>query len=99
MLRALLYMVGSIFVIALLRGVIGIVTKGVAQLFEEEAQQTQRASSGKSSPSGAKETFGGELVKCPSCGTFFPPAKGHERAVQGQTLRFCSEGCRAKLSA
>ncbi len=97
MLRTVLYLIASIFAIALIRGVIGIITKGVGQLFEEEAQ-AQSASSGKGS-AGGKEGFGGELVKCPSCGTFFPPAKGHKRAVQGQTLAFCSEDCRGKLSA
>jgi hypothetical protein len=88
MLRTVLYLVGSILAIALLRGIIGIVTKGVAHLFEQEAKQS--ASSG--------EGFGGELVKCPSCGVYFPPAKGHTKAVQGRTLSFCSDGCRAKLA-
>lgn len=92
MLRWLIYALGSIFVIALMRGVIGIVTKGVAQLFEEEAQQ---AGAGKPAESGK---FGGELIKCPSCGVFFPPAKGVKKSLQGSTLSFCSENCRAKLA-
>jgi hypothetical protein len=92
MLRWFLYMLGSIFVIALLRGIIGIVTKGVAQLFEEEAA---------SNPSGQKrgsETVGGQLVKCPACGIYFAPGKGVKKSLQGSTLVFCSENCRAKLS-
>jgi len=93
-LRTFLYLIGSIFVIALMRGVIGIVTKGVAQLFEEEAAADKTASGKQPS----KEGFGGELVKCPSCGVFFPPAKARQRSVQGQTLSFCSEDCKAKLA-
>ena len=89
MFRWLVYAIGSIFVIALMRGVIGIITKGVAQLFEEEAQ------TGKQS---AQSGGGRELIKCPSCGTYFPPGKGITKTMQGATLSFCSEGCRAKLS-
>lgn len=61
MLRTVLYLIASIFVIALMRGVIGIVTKGVGQLFEEEAKQT----------ASTKDGFSGELVKCSSCDVFF----------------------------
>lgn len=93
MLRWLVYMLGSIFVIALMRGVIGIVTKGVAQLFEEES--AQKPASGSTAKPGK---FGGELVKCPACGVFFPPGKGVAKTVQGNTLSFCSDQCRAKLA-
>ncbi len=95
MLRWLIYALGSIFVLALVRGVIGIVTKGVAQLFEEEAQQQAAGGTKKTPDSG---NFGGELIKCPSCGVFFPPVKGVKKSLQGSTLSFCSENCRAKLA-
>lgn len=96
MLRWLIYLLGSIFVLALVRGVIGIVTKGVAQLFEEEAQQQAGGGSARKPSDPGK--FGGELIKCPSCGVFFPPAKGVKKSLQGSTLSFCSENCRAKLA-
>ena len=37
MVRTVLYLIVSVFVIALLRGIIGLITKGVAGLFEHES--------------------------------------------------------------
>lgn len=88
MLRALIYILVSIFVITLLRGIIGIITKGVGHLFEEE------------SPSQASHPtapgMGGELYKCAACGTFSSPRPNLTLHRDGQTLHFCSEACKAK---
>jgi hypothetical protein len=59
MLRALIYTLLGILVITFLRGVIGIITKGLGDLFKEEADQMRDASGAK------KAEFGGELVKDP----------------------------------
>lgn len=88
MLRALIYILASIFIITLLRGIIGIITKGVGQLFEEQTP-TQAS---KSPASGA----GGELYKCATCGTFSSPKANLTLQRNGQILYFCSESCKAK---
>jgi hypothetical protein len=90
MLRALIYILASIFLITLLRGVIGIITKGVAHLFEE--QTPTRAGS----PSSRGE-FGGELFKCATCGTFATRQPSLTLTRDGQTLHFCSESCKSRF--
>ena len=88
MLRALIYILVSIFVITLLRGIIGIVTKGVGQLFEEQSP-TQASNS-------PTTGGGGELYKCATCGTFSSPKPPLTLHRNGQTLHFCSETCKSK---
>jgi len=93
MVRTILYMIVSIFVIALIRGIVGIITKGVGQLFEEESQQNAAGRRAARRPAGG---FGGELVRCAQCGIYSSPAAGAKKLVQGQTLLFCSPTCRDK---
>ncbi|MCC6587620.1 MAG: hypothetical protein IT168_13065 [Bryobacterales bacterium] len=93
MLRAIVYIVVSIFLITLLRGIIGIITKGVGQLFEGETNTA--ATKPGSAPQGG---FGGELMKCSVCGTFASPVASLTLQRDGNTYHFCSQGCRAKFT-
>ena len=97
MLRAIVYILVSIFLITLLRGIIGVITKGVGQLFEGEAGTTNTASSSKpaATPQGG---FGGELMKCSVCGTFAAPVASLTVQRGGETYHFCSAACRSKFS-
>ena len=93
MLRALIYTLLGILVITFLRGVIGIIAKGMSDLFKEEAELMGGASSPK------KGEFGGELVKDPVCGTFVSIKSPHAKTVGGKSYHFCSEECCEKFKA
>lgn len=97
MLRAIVYIVVSIFLITLLRGIIGIITKGVGQLFEGETNTNANTAAAKpaASPQGG---FGGELMKCSVCGTFATPIASLTLQRGGDTYHFCSAACRAKFA-
>ena len=94
MLRTIIYLLVGIFLITLLRAVIGLITRAVAELFRSEYPARANSSGGRSSQAG----FGGELVKDPVCGTFVSPASSVQKKVGGQTYHFCSEACREKFS-
>lgn len=96
MLRAIVYILVSIFLITLLRGIIGVITKGVGQLFEGEAG-TNTASGSKPAAT-AQGGFGGELMKCSVCGTFATPVASLTVQRGNETYHFCSAACRSKFS-
>jgi len=94
MVRTVLYLIVSIFVIALLRGIIGLITKGVAGLFEPDGGG---AASGRPRQAG-KTGMGGELMKDPVCGTYVSPAAALTKSAGGHTHYFCSEACRDRFT-
>jgi YHS domain-containing protein len=91
MLRALVYLLVSIFLISFLRGVIGIILKGFGELFAP-AQAPQTAGTAASVPSG------GELKKDPVCGTYISTTTSVKKTSAGQILHFCSTSCRDKYA-
>jgi YHS domain-containing protein len=91
MVRTVLYLLATVFVIALLRGVIGLISKGVAGLFDEEARAAGSGSSRKGS-------FGGELRQDPVCGTYVSTQSALTKTIGGETHYFCSAGCRDRFS-
>jgi YHS domain-containing protein len=93
-LRTIIWLLVSVLLIAFIRGVVGVLAKGVQQLFQEEQQQA-RATRGRP----GRTDFGGELVKDPVCGVFVSQATAVKKIVGGQTRYFCSEGCRDKFNA
>jgi YHS domain-containing protein len=97
MLRTIIWLLASVLLITFLRGVIGILVKGVGQLFQgEDAQpQTTRASSRTPASTGG---FGGELVKDPVCGVFVAPGTAIKKDVRGEAHYFCSPECRDRFS-
>lgn len=92
MLRGIIYALLSILLITFIRGVIGILTKGVGDLFKEE----QAARTTGTAP--AKEV-GGELMKDPVCGTYVSANSAFKRTAGGKTHVFCSEKCRDQFAA
>lgn len=94
MLRALVYILVSIFVISILRGMIGIITRGAADLLKPPSGSPP-------SPSTAQQQAGftGELMKCGTCGTFSPPRSTLTASKRGQTVYFCSDACKQKYAA
>ncbi|MEP7362439.1 MAG: YHS domain-containing protein [Acidobacteriota bacterium] len=93
MLRGLIYALLSILLITFIRGVVGILTKGVGDLFKEE--QAAKGPGGKAAP----REVGGELLKDPVCGTYVSSNSAFKRTVGGKTHVFCSEKCRDQFAA
>lgn len=86
MLRALVYLLCSIFLISFLRSVIGLILKAFGELFATQPE----------APRAASVPAGGELKKDPVCGTYISTATSIKKISGGQTLHFCSTLCRDK---
>ena len=83
MFRLLFYLIFSILLISVLRGVIGF----VARLFTNATVGPRRADSPKQEA----------LKKDPVCGTFVAPSTAVQTERDGQTYFFCSPACRDKF--
>lgn len=89
MTRVILYLIAAVVVISLLRSVVGIFTKGFADLFAPAASGPRDRTS---SPPNAES-----LKKDPVCGTFIAPSSAIQKTVGGQLYYFCSPECRDKF--
>jgi YHS domain-containing protein len=93
MLRAILYLIGFMLVMSVIRSVLGIITKSFGRLSGTSSPQAEAP--GSRQPSAAPS--GGELKKDPVCGTFISTATAFQKAAGGQTYYFCSTECRDKF--
>jgi YHS domain-containing protein len=91
MIRVVVTLLISILLISLLRVIIGVVMKGVAELF----QPSNPSTSGPKPPTVA----GGELKRDPVCGTYVSMDASVRKTVKGQEVFFCSPACRDKYKA
>ena len=93
MFRAIFYLLLSVFLISVVRAIIGIVLKGFGQMMNP-------AASAPGSPRPANQVpLTGELKKDPACGTYISAATSIKATVGGQTYHFCSQQCRDKYVA
>jgi YHS domain-containing protein len=83
MIRTVFYLLVAIFLLTVLRYVIGAITRGFSGLFQPEAPKRAAAP-------------GGELKKDPVCGTFVATATSVKKTVRGEVVHFCSADCRDK---
>ena len=90
MFRAILYLIGFMLVMSVIRSILGIITK----TFGGSNSSPQAGASG-SRPS--SQSSGGELKKDPVCGTFISTATAFQKSTAGQTYYFCSTECRDKF--
>jgi len=88
MLRTLVYLLLTIFLITIVRAVVGMIGKAVAQLFQPDTPARSTS---------AKATPGGELKQDPVCGIYVSTATKLKKTVNGKTYYFCSEACRDKF--
>lgn len=98
MFRFIFYLLFTVVAITVLKSIVGIVLKGVA-----EAMKPGSAAQG-SAPGGAPRTAGqvplsGELKKDPVCGTYISTATSVKERVGAETHHFCSQECRDKYVA
>jgi YHS domain-containing protein len=94
MFRAILYLIGFMLVMSVVRSVLGIIGKAFSGLSNSSSPPAGASGSRRPpSPSSA-----GELKKDPVCGTFISTATAFQKFSQGQTYYFCSTECRDKFS-
>lgn len=89
MLRALIYLIVSIVAITFIRGVIGIIMRGMGEALKEESQPPPRQTTASATPTQ------GELKPCAQCGTYVLTS----RAISDGGRNYCSEDCRKKATA
>jgi len=84
MIRAALYVLASVLVLALLRGVLGILAKNFPSLFQPGSPQPRQPRSG------------GQLRRDPVCGAYVSEDISIKKTVGHKTFFFCSTACRDK---
>jgi YHS domain-containing protein len=94
MFRAIFYLLLTVVVITVLKSIVGIVLKGVA-----EAMKPGSTAPGPASRPANQVPLTGELKKDPVCGTYIAAASSIQEKVGGQTVHFCSRECRDKYVA
>ena len=94
MFRAIFYLLITVVVITVLKSIVGIVLKGVA-----EAMKPGSTTQGTGARPANQVPLTGELKKDPVCGTYIAAATSIQEKVGGQTFHFCSPECRDKYVA
>lgn len=87
MFRLVVGLLVAFVVITLLRGIVGVLAKGLGGLFEPAAGDR---------PPASKQQLGGELKRDPVCGTFVATSASVKKTVGGEVFHFCSADCRDK---
>jgi hypothetical protein len=87
MIRAVMYLIGALLAITLLRAVIGLIGKAAGDWMRGRGAGPERA---------GRVPLQGELKKCAVCGVYAPPAAKLERGTE--ILHFCSPACREKYT-
>ena len=90
MFRVIFYLLCTVFLITFLRGVIGVVMKGLSALLNP----TQAPSRG---PAGGNVPLTGELRRDPVCGTYIATSTSLKHVAGSETVHFCSTACRDKF--
>jgi YHS domain-containing protein len=93
MFRVIFWLLGLVVIISLLRGVIGIILRGLGAVLNPRPNPQ-----GRQQPA-SKVPLSGELKKDPACGTYISAATSIHEIVAGETFYFCSKQCRDKYVA
>ena len=93
MFRVIFWLLGLVVIISLLRGVIGIIFRGLGDLVNPQPNQRTAKSPASQVP------LSGELKKDPACGTYIAAATSIHETVGSETFYFCSKQCRDKYVA
>ena len=95
MFKVVLYALIAIFLISIVRAVVGVILKGFSELVSPSQQR--RATT--AAPGSAATPLTGELKKDPVCGTYTAAATSIKQTFGKETLYFCSPQCRDKYVA
>jgi YHS domain-containing protein len=94
MFRIVFELLLTVFVLTVLKSIVGIVLKGFAQAMKPDSNALRGG------PRNSQEVpLTGELKKDPVCGTYIAAATSLKEKVGGQTIHFCSQECRDKYVA
>lgn len=96
MTETILWLFAGVLILAVLRAVIGVVLKGIADFFGPSSAPSTSGAPG-SGPRPASLPTQEALKKDPVCGTFLPASTAVKKTVNGQTYYFCSTECRDKF--
>ena len=91
--RIIFYLLITVFLITIVRGVIGIILKGFSEMLHPTAPSAPARGPAHDLP------LTGELKRDPVCGTFTPAATSIHEKVGGEIFYFCSTQCRDKYVA
>jgi len=91
MFRLILWLIFAVVLITFLRGVIGVIAKGLGMLLNPQ-QPPRRGTS-------ANVPLTGELKRDPVCGTYISTSTSLKHGVGADTVHFCSAACRDKFLA
>jgi YHS domain-containing protein len=94
--ETVLWLFAAVLILAVLRSIIGIVIKGIADFFGTSASQPS-STAPRSGPRPGTLPSAEELKKDPVCGTFLAPSTAVRKTVNGETYYFCSAECRDKF--
>ena len=92
MFRVIFYLLVTVVLISVLRGIVGIIARFFTQLANPPAAEQNR-------PSANRVPLTGELKKDPVCSTYISAATSIKETVGGETFHFCSKECRDKYVA
>jgi hypothetical protein len=99
MFRIIIGIIVSLFMIALLRMIIGAISREMGG--SRGAMPSQAGNTPNSRAPGAPppKVSGGELRRCPTCGTYHAVGNIAGRTTGGELIHFCSVSCREKFAA
>src|ERR1700683_2889665 len=98
MFRAIFYLLVTVVVITVLKSIVGIVLKGVAEAMKSGSTAQGAGARRPGQPQG-QGPLTVELKKDPVCGTYIAAATSIQEKVGGQTFHFCTPECRDKYVA
>jgi YHS domain-containing protein len=94
--ETILYLIAGVLILAVLRSVIGVVLKGVADFFGAASSSPGSGQPGSGARTQSIPTAEA-LKKDPVCGTYLAASSGVQKTMGGVTYYFCSAECRDKF--
>jgi hypothetical protein len=91
MFRVILGLIASLFLFSIVRTIMGALKK--------EFQEQNGSGGGRPASPAPPKSVGGELKKCPSCGTYHAVGNIAGKTKAGELVYFCSSDCRTKAAA
>jgi YHS domain-containing protein len=102
MIRLVGFLLLAVILISVLRSVIGLLTRLLADfLGHSDANRSGSTGAGSERASGdapAAASPGGTLKKDPVCGTYIDPGASVKKTVNGAVVHFCSAECRDRYA-
>jgi YHS domain-containing protein len=89
--RAILYLIAIVLAISVIRSIVGVLSKGFADLVNPSPSSSGPRTRTPSVPPAEN------LKKDPVCGTYIAPSTAVVQMVNGENVYFCSKVCRDKF--